>query len=234
MKTDNIVVLTGAGISAESGLPTFRGEGGLWEGHNVFEVATPEAWERDPAMVLRFYNWRRQQLRKVQPNAAHRALVRLEEVFHVTIVTQNVDDLHERAGSANILHLHGELMKACSTKDPALVHELGDRDIDMGDLCERGSQLRPHVVWFGERVPGIHKAIEIVQSADILLVIGTSLNVYPAASLVPAAVRARRIHVINPEIPAGLLVTEKTVPIRKTACLGVPEVVDALLMQGTA
>lgn len=229
MSLPRLVVLTGSGISAESGLPTFRGNGGLWEGHNVFEVATPEAWERDPELVLRFYNWRRRRLRGVRPNAAHRALVRLETRFRVTIVTQNVDDLHERAGSREILHLHGELMKARSSVDPSLLYELGDRDIRIGDLCEKGSQLRPHVVWFGEMVTEIHRALEIVRKAELLLVVGTSLQVYPAAGLVPAAVHAGRVYIVNPEVPDGQLVDERTVLIGKSACAGLPQLVDSLL-----
>jgi len=224
----NLVVLTGAGISAESGLATFRGNGGLWEGYNVYEVATPEAWERDPAMVLRFYNWRRQEVRRVKPNTAHQALVELEKQFDVTIITQNVDDLHERAGSSKILHLHGEILKARSSINPDRIMELDDKDIELGDLCEDGSQLRPHIVWFGEDVPEIYNAMEIARQADILLVIGTSLQVYPAASLLPAAVNAQEVYVVNPDIPDdgyGNGVTE----IRKTATLGVPELVKKIL-----
>ncbi len=224
----NLVILTGAGISAESGLATFRGNGGLWEGYNVYEVATPEAWERDPAMVLRFYNWRRQEVRRVKPNAAHLALVELEKQFDVTIITQNVDDLHERAGSSKILHLHGEILKARSSVNPDRIMELGDKDIELGDLCEDGSQLRPHIVWFGEDVPEIYNAMEIARRADILIVVGTSLQVYPAASLLPAAVNAQRVYVVNPDIPDdgyGNGITE----IRKTATLGVPELVKKIL-----
>jgi len=225
-----LVVLTGAGISAESGLATFRGDGGLWEGYNVYDVATPGAWERDPELVLRFYNWRRQQIRKAQPNAAHRSLVDLEQKFHVTIITQNVDDLHERAGSTDILHLHGEILKARSTGNPHYVVRLDDKDIELGDKCPKGFQMRPHIVWFGEDVPGIYGAMDIAGQADILLVIGTSLKVYPAASLVPAATYAEAIYVINPDMPPGLE-GKRIVAIKKTACDGVPELVGKLLAE---
>ncbi|MEX0321751.1 MAG: NAD-dependent deacylase [Puniceicoccaceae bacterium] len=226
---ERIVVLTGAGISAESGLQTFRGSGGLWEGHDVYEVATPEAWARNQKLVLDFYNWRRDDARKAQPNAAHKALVRLEQEYHVSIITQNVDDLHERAGSTEVLHLHGELLKARSTRDPDLVYELGDKNIQLGDCCELGSQLRPHIVWFGENVPAIYDAMEIAVEADILLVIGTSLNVYPAASLVPAARNARTIFVVDPDMPAMVQGDDSVGCIEKTAVEGVPPLVEQLL-----
>jgi NAD-dependent protein deacetylases, SIR2 family len=179
-----VVVLSGAGISAESGLQTFRGADGLWEGHRVEDVATPEAWAADPGLVLEFYNKRRRAVREAEPNVAHRALVDLERAYDVRIVTQNVDDLHERAGSSQVLHLHGEVLKARSTRNPRLVWHLGERDIKLGDVCELGSQLRPHIVWFGEMVPAMDDAVELVAEADVLLVVGTSLQVYPAAGLV--------------------------------------------------
>lgn len=182
MKT--LVVLTGAGISAESGLKTFRDMGGLWEEYDISEVATPEAWMANRALVLRFYNERRKQLLETSPNAAHRSVAELEKYFHVRIITQNVDDLHERAGSSNILHLHGELRKAMSTKDPSLVYDINGWELKEGELCEKGSQLRPFVVWFGEAVPAMEEAMEITRQADIFAVIGTSLNVYPAAGLI--------------------------------------------------
>ena len=224
-----IVVLTGAGISAESGLKTFRGSDGLWEGQRVQDVATPEAWRREPARVLEFYNERRRQLRAARPNAAHLALARLERRYPVDIVTQNVDDLHERAGSSRVLHLHGELMVARSTADEALKYRLDEgRDINLGDSCELGSQLRPHVVWFGEVVPALAPAAELVEQADILLVIGTSLAVYPAALLAfRAPARARRI-VINPEIPQSIPL-ESFECHASTACHAVPQVVGELL-----
>lgn len=179
-----IVVLTGAGISAESGLQTFRGTDGLWEGHRVEDVATPEAWHRDSVTVQRFYNLRRAACRQAQPNAGHLALVELEKYANVHIITQNIDDLHERAGSKNILHLHGEIMKAQSSRYPDSVYPIEGDELTENHKCERGYALRPHVVWFGEPVPNMEKAISIVQDADILIVVGTSLQVYPAANLI--------------------------------------------------
>jgi NAD-dependent deacetylase len=179
-----VVVLSGAGISAESGISTFRDAGGLWENHRIEDVATFEAWERNQELVLQFYNLRRKQLHEVEPNAGHRALVRLEEKFDVHIITQNVDDLHERAGSKNVLHLHGELKKVRSTADSRLVYELDGWELKKGDVCENGSQLRPHIVWFGEAVPMIVPAAELSGRADIFIVVGTSLLVYPAAGLI--------------------------------------------------
>ena len=179
-----IVVLSGAGISAESGLKTFRDSDGLWENHRVEDVATPQAWNRDPELVLKFYNERRQQVNSAMPNKAHAALYDLEKMFDVTIVTQNVDDLHERAGSSKVLHLHGELNKARRCGDPNLVYDLVDWEMKIGQTCEKGHQLRPHIVWFGESVPMINEAIPIFQNADIAIVIGTSLSVYPASGLI--------------------------------------------------
>jgi len=186
-----IVVLTGAGISAESGLKTFRDANGLWEGHDIMEVASPIGWKQNMSLVLDFYNKRRAQLSNAHPNEGHKALVLLENLFDVTIVTQNVDDLHERAGSKNVIHLHGELFKVRSTKNEHLVYEWR-KSLNIGDNCEENSQLRPHIVWFGEAVPMLDKAIEITSKADILLIIGTSMQVYPAASL---------IHFIKPSVP---------------------------------
>jgi NAD-dependent deacetylase len=177
-----VVVLTGAGISAESGISTFRDANGLWENHRIEDVATPEAWARDPALVLKFYNERRKQLFSVQPNAGHCALVDLEKRFKVQVITQNVDDLHERAGSSNVLHLHGELRKVRSERYPHLVYDWTG-DLQLGDACTRGYQLRPHIVWFGESVPMIEPASMLAAEADVLLIIGTSLQVYPAAGL---------------------------------------------------
>lgn len=178
-----LVVLSGAGISAESGISTFRDSGGLWEGHDVMEVASPEGWHKNQELVLDFYNQRRKNVRDAAPNSAHLYLAALESEFEVQIVTQNVDDLHERGGSDQVLHLHGEIRKAQSTLDPRLVHDLKENDIQLGDRCELGSQLRPYIVWFGEAVPKMDEAIESVSQADILLIIGTSLQVYPAAGL---------------------------------------------------
>lgn len=178
-----LVVLTGAGMSAESGINTFRDADGLWEGHNVMDVASPEGWFRDQDLVLDFYNQRRKQLLEVEPNYGHELLAQLQATHQVKIVTQNVDDLHERAGSKNVLHLHGELRKVRSTINEELVYSWED-DLNKGDLCELNSQLRPHIVWFGEAVPMLERAIEITAEADMLLIIGTSMQVYPAASLI--------------------------------------------------
>lgn len=195
-----LVVLTGAGISAESGLGTFRGAGGLWEGHDVMEVASPEGWHRNTELVLRFYNERRRALSSVQPNRAHYVLAELEEHFDVCVITQNVDDLHERGGSTNIIHLHGELLKSRGVDYDDAVYDCPG-DIHLGDLCERGSQLRPHIVWFGEAVPMFETAAGISMEADLFAVIGTSLVVYPAASLVQYAPRHAPVYVIDPNRP---------------------------------
>jgi NAD-dependent deacetylase len=193
-----LVVLTGAGMSAESGLRTFREMGGLWEEHDVYEVASPGGWHNDRALVLSFYNERRKQLLETKPNRGHFDLVELEKYFEVWIVTQNVDDLHERAGSNRILHLHGELRKSRSTMDPGLVYDIEGWKLEEGDLCEKGSQLRPHVVWFGESVPAIEEAAKVVSAADIFVIIGTSMNVYPAAGLINYVPGTAPIYVIDP------------------------------------
>lgn len=195
-----IVVLTGAGMSAESGIQTFRGAGGLWEGYRVEDVASPEGFARNPEMVLRFYNERRKQVLHSKPNKGHYDLVALEKDHDVTIITQNIDDLHERAGSKNIIHLHGEILKSRSTKNELLIYDCVD-DIHIGDFCELGSQLRPHIVWFGELVPMIEIAAVAVAEAEIILVIGTSMVVYPAASLIHYAEPGIPVYIINPEIP---------------------------------
>lgn len=182
-----IVALTGAGISAESGLGTFRDKGGLWDEHDINEVATPEAWNKNPKLVLEFYDKRRELCITAKPNEAHLALAKLEKYFDVQIITQNIDDLHERAGSKNILHLHGEILKARSINDPDKLIHIGGKKIKLGDLSKDGHQLRPHVVWFGEPVPKMYEAEDIVRDADIFIVIGTSLNVYPAANLIYAS-----------------------------------------------
>lgn len=197
------VVLSGAGISAESGLQTFRGADGLWEGYRIEEVATPEAWARNPDLVLRFYNMRRQAVRAAEPNAAHRAIAELENLFDVTVITQNVDDLHERAGSSNVLHLHGELLYARGSENPAHRIHLGDKDIQLGDCCPQDTQLRPDIVWFGEEVSKIPQAIQITASADLFIVVGTSLSVYPAASLIHYAPDESKKWIIDPSIPTG-------------------------------
>jgi NAD-dependent deacetylase len=197
----HIVVLTGAGISAESGIKTFRDSDGLWENHRIEDVATYDAWLRNKQLVLDFYNQRRSQLLKCVPNEAHHLLVRLEEKYEVDIITQNVDDLHERAGSAKVLHLHGELLKVRSTLDEQLIYSW-KKDLTVGDICEKGAQLRPHIVWFGEQVPMIETAANIVSKADILIVIGTSLVVYPAAGLVHYTDYTVPKYVIDPNKPA--------------------------------
>ena len=194
----NIVVLSGAGMSAESGLKTFRDADGLWEGHDVMEVASPEGFRANPELVLDFYNQRRRQLLTAEPNSAHHALADLENNFKLNVITQNVDDLHERAGSTNVLHLHGELFKVRSTYDPFDVKEW-KTDLMLGDLCSKGYQLRPDIVWFGEAVPMIPKAISICETADILLIIGTSMQVYPAASLMHYVKPSTHIFYIDPK-----------------------------------
>lgn len=193
-----LVVLTGAGISAESGIKTFRDSDGLWEGHNVNDVATPEGWHKNPALVLDFYNQRRKQLKEVQPNLGHIILAELENEFDVFIITQNVDDLHERAGSTNVLHLHGELLKVRSTKNPDYILDWQD-DLNFGDFDENKNQLRPHIVWFGEEVPALEEALILTQSADYFAVIGTSLQVYPAAGLIDFTTRETPIFYIDPK-----------------------------------
>lgn len=196
----HIVVLTGAGMSAESGISTFRDTGGLWEQYRVEDVATPEGFAANPSLVLEFYNQRRKDALKAQPNAGHIGLAQMEKEYLVSIVTQNVDDLHERAGSTNVLHLHGELMKVRSVKNPSKIYTLpaDEPEIHLGDLAEDGSQLRPHIVWFGEAVPMIEQAAETVSRADVLVIIGTSLNVYPAAGLLNYAPKGIPIYLIDP------------------------------------
>ncbi|MFQ5654190.1 MAG: NAD-dependent deacylase [Planctomycetota bacterium] len=230
MSNKHAVVLTGAGISAESGLRTFRDSDGLWENHRLEDVATPEAWARDPEMVLRFYNERRRGVVAAQPNAAHRALAALEAGYDVTVITQNIDDLHERAGSSRVLHLHGEILKARSSADESLLYDTGGEDIRIGDTCEKGSQLRPHVVWFGEAVPMIVEAARVAATADLFLVVGTSLTVYPAAGLIRHAPPSARCFLVDP----------KALPVRfpgvtllmETATSGVPKLVQQLLEEG--
>lgn len=198
-----LVVISGAGISAESGIKTFRDSNGLWENHDIMEVASPYGWQKNKELVLNFYNQRRKQLLACKPNNAHTQLAKLQDSFDVQIITQNVDDLHERAGSTNVLHLHGELLKARSTLDENLIYNW-QKDITTNDKCEKGSQLRPHIVWFGEEVPLLPKAIELVYEANILLVIGTSLVVYPAASLVNYTKNSCKNFVIDTVIPSNI------------------------------
>ena len=196
-----ITVLTGAGISAESGIPTFRDSDGLWEGFDVMEVATPEGWRRNPGLVLDFYNQRRKRALEVKPNRGHEVLVELEEYFDVTIVTQNVDNLHERAGSSKVIHLHGSLFESRSTKNEKLVYPIKGWELKLGDLCDEGSQLRPNIVWFGEMVPLMGVASEHARRADIFLVVGTSMVVYPAAGLIDYVPFESPKYVVDPNIP---------------------------------
>lgn len=225
---DKVVVLTGAGMSADSGLKTFRDSNGLWEGHDVSEVATPQAWEKDKELVLEFYNERRSQSQSVEPNEGHKALARLEDEYDVTIITQNVDSLHEQAGSTDVVHLHGQLSKARSEKDPSLIYDIGGDRIEIGDTAEDGAQLRPHVVWFGEPVPNMEKAAEIVPRADILIVIGTSLVVYPAAGLVDLAPAEIPKYIIDPSAPE-LRDISNWEHIEERAAIGTPKLVDKIL-----
>ena len=225
----NLVILSGAGMSAESGIRTFRDSDGLWEEYEVTDVATPEAWNRNMPLVLRFYNERRKQLGSARPNTGHTGVASLEKFFNVHVITQNIDDLHERAGSTKVVHLHGELTKARSSKDPDLLYDIGYKDINEGDKCEKGSQLRPHVVWFGEAVPMMDEAVRITESADIFVVIGTSLAVYPAAGLVNFVRRDIPLFLIDPkEVP--LYFDRKIEVIREKASRGV-EILTKKLME---
>ncbi len=220
-----IVVLSGAGISAESGLKTFRDSDGLWENYRIEDVATPSGWNKNRAMVLEFYNERRKQVLNALPNAAHKALVGLEEKFDTTIVTQNIDDLHERAGSGKVLHLHGEIIKSRSTVDPSLIYKIEGDLLSEGERCEKGSQLRPHIVWFGEMVPALENAASIVSAADIFIVVGTSLAVYPAAGLINSTKDDCERYYVDPagEDLSGFFV------IRENAGKGIPKLVDNLI-----
>ncbi len=227
-----IVILSGAGISAESGIRTFRAADGLWEEHRVEDVASPSGWRRDRELVLDFYNQRRRQLKEVAPNAAHLAIADLERDFDVTVITQNIDNLHERAGSSHIIHLHGSLIHARSTQDEKLVYEWHD-DITTADKCERGSQLRPHIVWFGEDVPLLSAAAEVVSEADVVIVVGTSMQVYPAAGLVGFAPRKAAVYYVDPSptINHELSVRPNLTVIDKPATVGMAEVVEELRRQ---
>lgn len=222
-----LVVLTGAGISAESGIQTFRDADGLWEGHNVMEVASPEGFAKNPELVLDFYNQRRRQLLTVKPNMAHQNLVSLEEYFDVEIITQNVDNLHEKAGSTKVTHLHGELLKVRSSVDKSLVLDW-DKDLVLGDLCKHKSQLRPHIVWFGEIVPMLDRAIEITQTADILVIIGTSMQVYPAASLINYVQQNIPIYFIDPKPSVSENDFNNLTIIKNVASLGTNELIKIL------
>ena len=227
MNKKKLVVLSGAGVSAESGLKTFRDSDGLWEGYNIEDVATPRAWRKDPKLVLDFYNYRRENVLDAKPNAAHYGLAELEKSFDVTIITQNIDDLHERAGSTNVLHLHGEIFKMRSEKDHQLIYEIKG-DIKIGDMAEDGGQLRPYIVWFEEPVPKIEEAIPVVMTADIFVVVGTSLVVYPAAGLVSYAPRHIPKYIIDKRIPYTSEITNLT-SIEKPATEGMSELRRLLL-----
>jgi NAD-dependent deacetylase len=221
----HIVVLTGAGMSAESGIKTFRDANGLWEGHDVMEVATPEGFDANPELVLDFYNQRRKQLFEVEPNQAHFDLAELEHNYKVTIITQNVDDLHERAGSKNVIHLHGELLKVRST---IAINDIKHwaTDLKIGDTCDKGYQLRPHIVWFGEDVPMIEKAVEVCETADILVIIGTSMQVYPAASLMHYVPQNTPTFFINPK--PNIESKKHLTVIAETATIGMKQIVKLL------
>jgi len=223
----NIVILTGAGMSAESGVKTFRDSGGLWEGHDVMKVASPQGWEEDQDLVLEFYNQRRRQLLSVKPNSGHLGLVELEKEYNVQIITQNVDDLHERAGSSQVLHLHGELFKVRSTYDENNVLDW-KKDLNKGDLCKNGYQLRPHIVWFGEQVPMLQKAMEIVEKADLFIVIGTSMQVYPAASLIHYVPSGNPIYFIDPRPTISELAFPNLTIISENAGIGVVKLLELL------
>jgi len=223
-----IVVLTGAGMSADSGLKTFRDADGLWEGHDVMSVASPEGFARNPELVLEFYNQRRRQLLQAHPNVGHRALVRLEERFDVRIITQNVDDLHERAGSSQVVHLHGELLKVRSTGNPGMVIEW-KKDLGPGDTCDRGFQLRPHIVWFGEEVPLLPEAAAITSGADILLIVGTSMQVYPAAGLIHYAPATIPVYFVDPRPSIRRAAYLNLRIIAEKAAKGIPPLVKTLL-----
>lgn len=197
-----VVVLTGAGVSAESGIATFRDAGGLWEGHDVMEVASPQGWAQNPELVLDFYNQRRKAALTAEPNNAHRLLAELENNFDVDIITQNVDNLHERAGSTKVTHLHGELFQSRSSVDESLVYDMDGWELNIGDKCEKGSQLRPNIVWFGEMVPMMEQAAIIASKSDVFIVVGTSLVVYPAASLIDFVPHDASIYVVDPKLPS--------------------------------
>lgn len=234
MKTrQKLVVLSGAGISAESGIPTFRASDGLWENHRVEDVATLDGWISNQTLVQDFYNQRRKQALSVQPNAGHMALVNLETKYDVTIITQNVDNLHEKAGSSNVVHLHGELFKSRSSVDENLVYDIEGWEIKAGDCCEKGSQLRPHIVWFGEAVPMMDVALEITYEADIFIVVGTSLNVYPAAGLVYAVRDEVPIYVVDPTIP-DMHPRANVTFIAEPATIGLTQLAEKLLTTADA
>jgi NAD-dependent deacetylase len=222
-----LVVLTGAGISAESGIATFRDANGLWEGHDIMEVASPDGWKKNKELVLDFYNQRRRACLNAKPNDAHTILAELEKDLEVTIVTQNVDDLHEKAGSTRIIHLHGELFKSQSTVDPRLVYPIEGTELNKGDICARGSQLRPFIVWFGEAVPMMAAAISAAKEADFFTIVGTSLLVYPAAGLIDYVPEAVPLFIIDPKIPQ-IPAAPRLIKLEETASTGVAKMADML------
>jgi len=224
MTKQKIVVFTGAGISAESGIKTFRDSDGLWEEYNINDVATPQAWAKNRELVLEFYNKRRKQAQQAQPNLAHKALKELEKIYDVTIITQNIDDLHERAGSKKVLHLHGEINKARSTVDDTLLYTIKGTDIKLGEKCEQGSQLRPHIVWFGEQVPMMNVAYEMAAEADIFIVVGTSLVVYPAAGIINYVAPTVPKYLIDPSDVNVSGIKNLTI-IKEKASIGLPRLV---------
>jgi NAD-dependent deacetylase len=224
-----IVILTGAGISAESGLKTFRDSDGLWEGYNIEDVATPQAWQHNPQLVQDFYNMRRKDVLAAQPNAAHYALAKLEEQFNVTIITQNIDDLHERAGSTNVVHLHGIITRSQSSINPELTYPIEGWELKMNEVCELGSPLRAHVVWFGEDVPMIEYAAKICADAELFILSGTSLAVYPAAGLIHYVRSGVKKYIVDPNIPAVRRLTN-VVEIQTKATIGIPDLVEELML----
>jgi NAD-dependent deacetylase len=224
----NLVVLTGAGISAESGLKTFRDSDGLWEGYDIAEVATPEGWKRNPALVQDFYNMRRKSVLEANPNAAHYALAKLEEKYQVTIITQNIDDLHERAGSTNVVHLHGIITRSQSSRNPKLTYPIEGWELRMDEVCELGSPLRPHVVWFGEMVPMIETATRICSQAELFILVGSSLAVYPASGLINYVPDDVPKFIVDPKIPPVSGVSD-LIKIEEKAMVGVPKLVDELM-----
>lgn len=229
-KKAKLVVLTGAGVSAESGLATFRGAGGLWEGHRIEDVATPEAWQRNPELVLEFYNQRRKQGLSAKPNRAHEIIKELEANFNVVVITQNVDNLHEKAGSSHVIHLHGQLFQARSVLDESIIVEMDGWELKWGDVGSDGAQLRPNIVWFGEAVPKMDLAIEEVAKADAMVVVGTSLQVYPAASLVDYLPRNRTVYLVDPEALA-IHTSRKVVAIAERATFGMERIKENLMAE---
>jgi len=222
-----IVVLSGAGVSAESGIKTFRDSGGLWEGHDVMDVASPEGWERDRKLVLNFYNERRKDVLNAEPNEGHKIIAELENHYNVTVITQNVDNLHERAGSTKVIHLHGELLKSRSTVDPDLIYNIEGWELNLGDKCEKGSQLRPHIVWFGEMVPMMDIAIDTTLLADYFIVIGTSMQVYPAAGLIQYVKESIPKFIIDPNMP-NIPSSSNLILIEEVGSIGMKKVTEML------